>query len=86
MSNPRHYIQHNLEQVCKHDLELLSLELSLGSPRRWLETLAKNIQVLLDAMTQTELTIAFRGEFARLQREMARRDVDARRAQLRVLS
>lgn len=65
MSQPRQYSSHRAKERVLHNLQLLDLEIRLGSPRRYLDVLCELIEQLFEQVgPETLETAALRKQFA----------------------
>jgi len=73
MSGPRHFREHKAQQRFSRNMQLLDLELAVGTPRRHLDVLVELLEVLVEQCGNSIQTDAFRSELSHAKRRVASR-------------
>lgn len=73
MSAPRHYREHQAQARFERNMQLLDLELTLGTPRRHLDVLVELLEQLVEQCGGSLRTESFRAELAHAKGRVATR-------------
>ncbi len=73
MSAPRHFREHKAQERFVRNMQLLDLELAMGSPRRHLDVLVELLELLVEQCGNSILADAYRSELAHAKRRVTTR-------------
>jgi hypothetical protein len=70
MSAPRHFREHKAAERFCRNMQLLALELTMGTPRRHLDVLVELLELLVEQCGNSIRTDAFRAELSHAKRRV----------------
>jgi hypothetical protein len=73
MSSPRHFSEHRAQQRFQRNMQLLDLELTMGTARRHLDVLVELLEQLVEQCGHSLLSDGYRSELAHAKRRVASR-------------
>ncbi len=73
MSAPRHYREHKAQERFVRNMQLLDLELTMGSPRRHLDVLVELLELLVSQCGSSLLAETYRTELDHAKRRVITR-------------
>lgn len=73
MSTSRKYSEHVAQQRFERNIQLLQLELRMGTPRRHLDVLVELLEILVDQTGGSALTEVYRVQLSEAKRVVAGR-------------